>query len=74
MEDDVVIIPRELFDRILMRVGIMSDSCARDICLDLEKCIDTELEKCPKTEIDIEVIKDRQIRFVDPFTFEIDEG
>ena len=68
--EDVVIIPRELFDRVLGRVGLMSDTYARDIYLDLEKCIDDK----DKDEISEEEIKDRQIRFVDPFTFEIGEG
>lgn len=66
--EDVVMVPRELFDRVCMRIGIMSDSYACDLGLELEKCL-------PALEVEeVKEPQERSIRFVDPFTFEIDEG
>lgn len=74
--EEVVIIPKELFDRVLLRIGIMSDSYARNICLDLENCVGASslASVIEQVEEAKEVQPERSIRFVDPFTFEIGEG
>ena len=73
MSEEVVTIPKSLFDRMCIRLGIESDAYARKICIELEKYVDPENLYATLFEDDLQSTFN-EVKIVDSVVFEIGEG
>lgn len=77
MLEEVVTIPRSLFNRMCIRIGIMSDSYARQIYLDLQKYHpEDDLFEVALIEEYSQALENKstELKVIDSIAFEIGEG